>query len=293
MSGEARGGLTRGAGHAGDRGRAGQRAPRTALADRSGRGRGHTAEDGTPRHLRRKLATALLAALALFAFQLAHAQTSSAATGIACAQTGFETLTTDRTNYTGGDTAHITGTGYASACDVTIAVTRPDGAVETATATTDPISGSLSYDYAVPGPPSIQGDFKVDALGLGDVVLASTTFTDALTVKGDIVPSYVTGAVPTTFRLLYRNTSTDTTTREVDVKLPAGYTAASVDGTAFSDGGAWVAVTPAIRLRLCIRPSERQPPVDQHRLGPHRHHRDPHLAKRSQLEHRGMRQRRL
>jgi len=59
----------------------------------------------------RKLATALLAALALFAFQLVHAQTSSAATGLACAQDGLETVASDAADYPPGSTAHFTGTG--------------------------------------------------------------------------------------------------------------------------------------------------------------------------------------
>ena len=236
----------------------------------------------------------LFAALALLgAFRLVHAQTSSAATGVACVQTGFETLTTDRANYNGGDTTHISGTGYSSACDVTVDVTRPDGVVETAIATTDPL-GSLAYDYVIPGPPSIQGDYRVDAVGLGDAVLASTTFSDALTVNGDIVPSYVPGAVSTSFRVLFRNVCNRPSTREVDVKLPAGYTSASVDGATFSDGGTWSAVTPQSGFDFAFALQSGSPLYTaRDRLGSHRHHCHAELPERFQLECRRVRQRGL
>src|SRR5712671_2124311 len=71
-----------------------------------------TTAGGAGTHMTRKLATALLAALALFAFQLVHAQTSSAATGLACVQTGLETVASDAADYPPGSTAHFTGTGY-------------------------------------------------------------------------------------------------------------------------------------------------------------------------------------
>ena len=57
---------------------------------------------GGTRGLTGRLAIALLAALALFAFQLAHAQSSSAATGVPCPQTGNELVATDQRSYDPG-----------------------------------------------------------------------------------------------------------------------------------------------------------------------------------------------
>jgi hypothetical protein len=68
----------------------------------------------------RRLGIALLAALALFAFQLVSAHSASADTGIPCPQAGTETVATDSPAYQGGETAHITGSGYSIGCDVTV-----------------------------------------------------------------------------------------------------------------------------------------------------------------------------
>ena len=137
-----------------------------------------TTEHGAGTHLRRKLATALLAALALFAFQLVHAQTSSAATGLACPQTGMETVASDAADYPPGSTAHFSGTGYSPDCDVQLNVSRPDGVTDTLTATTD-LLGSFTADYALPPPPGVIGPYHLDVLGYAGLTLASMDFTDA------------------------------------------------------------------------------------------------------------------
>src|SRR5512132_1278114 len=138
-----------------------------------------------------RLAMTLLAALSLFAFQLAHAQSSSAATGVPCLQTGMETVTTDRSAYAPGSLVHVSGTGYAFGCDVVVKVTRPDGAVVVGdgsqtpgsdTATTD-LAGNFSYDYQLPIMPPVEGQYLIDVLGSGDVVLAHTDFFDAQIVE--------------------------------------------------------------------------------------------------------------
>src|SRR3954447_26615140 len=56
-----------------------------------------TQDNGTS--MTRRLAVALIAALALFAFQLAHAQSSSSATGVPCPQTGNGLVATDQRSY--------------------------------------------------------------------------------------------------------------------------------------------------------------------------------------------------
>jgi len=91
----------------------------------------HTdAAEGPATHKTVKLVAGMfLAALALFAFQLVRAQTSSAATGVACSQTGTESAWTDRSSYAPGSVVHVFGLGYAVGCDVVVKVTRPDGSV--------------------------------------------------------------------------------------------------------------------------------------------------------------------
>ena len=120
---------------------------------------------------------ALFVAVALgLALQGALAQSASAETGVPCLQTGMETVATDAPDYPPGSTVYITGTGYAPGCDATVQISRPDSVVESFTASTD-LEGNLAYDYLLPPPPGVIGDYGLDILGLNGV-LASMTFTD-------------------------------------------------------------------------------------------------------------------
>ena len=125
-------------------------------------------------------AAVLLVALAFIA-QAALAPNASASTGVPCLQTGLETVSTDEPSYPAGSIVHITGTGYAVACDIDVRVTDPAGAPLSETVTTD-IAGNFFYDYTIPGPPYVTGTYQVDTLG-GGTVLAHTTFEDAAFVN--------------------------------------------------------------------------------------------------------------
>src|SRR5256714_9574704 len=144
-----------------------------------------TQDNGTS--MTRRLALAFIAALALFAFQLAHAQSSSAATGVPCPQTGNELVATDQPSYDPGSVVHVSGMGCAPGCDVVVKVTRPDGSVVSGdgsfapgsdTVTTD-LFGGFSYDYQLQAIPPVEGTYVVEVLGLSDALLARTTFHDA------------------------------------------------------------------------------------------------------------------
>ena len=125
---------------------------------------------------------ALFVVVALgLALQGAFAQSASAETGVPCPQTGLETVATDAPDYPPGSTVHITGTGYAPGCDATVQLSRPDSVVESFTASTD-LDGNLAYDYLLPPPPGVIGEYGLDILGLNGV-LASMTFTDANDVR--------------------------------------------------------------------------------------------------------------
>src|SRR3954453_22510647 len=212
-----------------------QRCPIAALE-----GGTETSEDARRTHLTRKLATALLAALALFAFQLVHAQTSSAATGLlACAQTGMETVASDANDYAPGSTAHFTGTGYAPDCDVQLNVTRPDGATDTVTATTD-LLGNFTADYPLPPPPGVIGPYHLYVLRYAGMTLASMVFTDANNDANSAPRWAPTSSVPN-FSTLYRKT-TGNTVQHVRLTLPTGYSNISVTASAFSSG-TWGAPT--------------------------------------------------
>ena len=124
-----------------------------------------------------KFVPALFVVVALgLALQGAFAQTASAETGVPCPQTGMETVATDAPDYPPGSTVHVTGTGYSPGCDAIVQISRPDSVVESFTATTD-FAGNLEYDYLLPPPPGVIGDYGLDILGLNGV-LASMTFAD-------------------------------------------------------------------------------------------------------------------
>src|SRR5256886_3716980 len=189
-----------------------------------------------------RLAVALLAALALLAFQFAHAQSSSAATGVPCPQTGNELVATDQPSYDPGSVVHVSGMGYAPGCDVVVKVTRPDGSVVSGdgsfapgsdTVTTD-LFGGFNYDYQLQAIPPLEGTYVIEVLGLRDALLARMTFHDANN-DANIAPEWAPGNTVTTFNTLYRVTAGGTV-QHVRVTLPVGFTAISAGATAFSSG---------------------------------------------------------
>ena len=155
----------------------------------------------------------------------------------ACVQTGVETVATDKGDYSPEEVVHVTGAGYAASCAVVVRVTRPDGSVVVGDGSFAPGSdtvttgagGELAYDYQLDG---IVGEYLVEALGAGDVVLASTTFTDALSLGQDNVdlsPAFTvkpTAATSATgaYSLLVQQDSPDTAIRCIRIGLPAGWT---------------------------------------------------------------------
>jgi hypothetical protein len=109
-----------------------------------------------------------------------------------CAAQETEKIVTDKSEYRTGATVRITGEGFATWCDLRVAVTRPNGSVDTAELRiaageeSDPESsartnkaddpsatGAFRYDYALGDLP---GRYRVRVLGAADGALASTTF---------------------------------------------------------------------------------------------------------------------
>jgi hypothetical protein len=85
------------------------------------------------------------------------------------------TVTTDKPDYTPGETVQISGRDFAANADLTVSVTRPDAAVDSAAVTTEP-DGTFQYGYVLDG---IEGEYLVEVLDGAGTVLAWTTFTDA------------------------------------------------------------------------------------------------------------------
>jgi hypothetical protein len=166
-------------------------------------------------------AVALVAALALSGNAMAEA-------GVQCAPTGMESVSTPRDHYQAGEVATISGDGYAIACDVQVDVERPDGVVESFTATTD-LGGNFMLDYQVPPPPGVVGQYKVVVRGLDGAELASLTFEDAPAPQFDIAPAHVAATGTHVFSALVRNTAnaSSDTARCVRITTPASVTVTS------------------------------------------------------------------
>ena len=104
-----------------------------------------------------------------------------------CAQTGSESVASDSDRYPMGAVVRITGSGYASGCDVVVRVTRPDGSVVKGDGTETPGvdlvtadgNGEIAYDYTLT---DVGGDYTVEVLGADGQVLAATAFVDAATL---------------------------------------------------------------------------------------------------------------
>jgi len=100
---------------------------------------------------------------------------------------------TDKPDYEPGETVVISGSGFTADTDLVIRVTRPDGSVITGdgsgtpgsdTVTTDG-EGNFTYNYILDG---IMGIYTVEVMQ-GEVVLATTTFTDDWPVPDLVSPS--------------------------------------------------------------------------------------------------------
>ena len=188
-----------------------------------------------------------LVATVLFA-AVAYADSDPALT---CAQTGAETVATDKGDYAPEEIVHITGVGYAVSCNVVVRVTRPDGSIVVGdgsftpgsdTATTS-AGGGLVYDYQLDG---ILGEYLVEVVGDGGAVLASTTFTDALTFDQanlDLAPAFTVKptsltSATTTMSFLVEQDSTDTAIKCIRLQFPAGWTVNSAT-TSNVSAGSW------------------------------------------------------
>jgi hypothetical protein len=118
---------------------------------------------------------------------LASYRTYSQANGGPCVVTGSETLQADSSRYQPGQTAHATGSGYGSACNLTVSVSGP--ASYSTVATTDS-NGSLSFSYPLG---SAQGEYTV-ATFIGDDTdpWTSIAFTNGAYVEADM-PDHARG----------------------------------------------------------------------------------------------------
>jgi MBG domain-containing protein/Big-like domain-containing protein len=110
---------------------------------------------------------------------------ASAHAGVPCPPTYAETGAADDVHYAFGETAQITGAGFAPSCDVSVQITRPDGQVEVGAVTTD-ATGSFAFSYALQ---SLAGDYVVSFLGQDGAELMGIGFSNGPVVmldKGDV-----------------------------------------------------------------------------------------------------------
>lgn len=88
-------------------------------------------------------------------------------------------ISTDKDDYSPGETVVISGTGFYLDTEYTLRVTRPDGAKDTATVTSDS-NGSFTYNYQLDG---ITGEYLVEAIDGEGSILTSYKFTDTETCE--------------------------------------------------------------------------------------------------------------
>lgn len=88
-------------------------------------------------------------------------------------------VTTDQDDYAPGSTVLVSGSGFGAECQYELHVVRPDGVVEKSAVASD-AGGNLSHQYVLPPPPGVIGEYRIDVVGPGDQVVASTAFMDAI-----------------------------------------------------------------------------------------------------------------
>lgn len=112
---------------------------------------------------------------------LASYRTYSQPNGRPCVATGNETLQANSSRYQPGQTIHASGSGYGSACNLTVTVSGP--ASHSTVATTDS-NGSLSFSYSLGSP---QGEYTVATfIGADTDPWTSIAFTSGAFVEPDM-----------------------------------------------------------------------------------------------------------
>jgi hypothetical protein len=191
--------------------------------------------------------------LLVLAAALAFSGQAMADSGVQCAATGMESVSTPRDHYQAGEVAQISGGGYAAGCGLQVDVERPDGVVESFPATTD-VGGNFTLDYQVPPPPGVPGQYRIVVRGVDGAELASTTFEDAPAPQFDIAPSHVPAIGSRVFTAVVRNTanSSSDTARCIRVTTPGSVTVSSAGFVVASPGttGPWTLTTGANFVQL-------------------------------------------
>src|ERR671914_1354679 len=106
------------------------------------------------------------------------------------------TVTTDQDDYAPGSTVVVSGSGFGAGCDYELHVVRPDDVVEKLSVTSD-ADGTFSAEHQLPPPPGVIGEYRIDVVGLGDQVLASVAFMDAIAFANTGTAMTTSGGQPT------------------------------------------------------------------------------------------------
>jgi len=114
------------------------------------------------------------------ALDAAMAELEKKEAGVKNEQEFNPTLSTDKEDYSPGETVYISGSGFYPETVYTIKVTRPDGSVNppAGTVITDSSGTFTNYSYQLNG---ITGEYLVEAKDGDGNVVATTTFTDSVT----------------------------------------------------------------------------------------------------------------
>jgi uncharacterized repeat protein (TIGR01451 family) len=99
-----------------------------------------------------------------------------------CSSKSTIKLQTDRLHYLPSETVHITGSGFASSCRVTLVINRPDGTSGGDLLFTTDATGGFSYSFVMTG---LKGTYTDSVFGKNRALLAGSTFTNGSTVMTD------------------------------------------------------------------------------------------------------------
>ena len=178
-------------------------------------------------------------------------------------------VSTDKADYSPGESVIITGSGFDANIELMVRVTRPDNSVITGDGsgtpgsdivTTDSV-GNFNYSYLLDG---IEGLYKVEVLS-SDNVLATTTFTDSkpqFTANIDPPRAFTCQTQP--YIITITNDASNPPGNKLGsaiISIPDGFTAVSSPTVTASDGKSWAGTADSVQIELTADASE-------HRLVP-------------------------
>ncbi len=141
----------------------------------------------------------LVVVVLMLAMALANAATV-AAQEPTCTTKGIPSVSTAQSDYVPSSSVGVSGSGFQCGVTLTVSVTWPDGIAYTGDGTSTPGSdsvttnefGEFSYNHIV----TMEGEYTVGVSAQDGTLLATTTFTDAITPPVSLGGYYIDDGFP-------------------------------------------------------------------------------------------------